>query len=1426
MNGISSASCSSWITFLRRRKSGVPSLVLISILLALSFQPSSPLVAQEKMLPVFHFKVLGGSWGNVNARVVRDSLGFVWIGTGGPLLRYDGYGFKEYSNLPNDPRAPTPTRIYSLLVDSKGRLWVGTFDSGLWLYDSFHDRFKHIYPDQDDSSSHEVRTVFRIIEDHSGNLWLAMSSPDGLVRVELPAEGGSNDLDSLARSHHVRSFPLGTPRCTAYDVSEGTDGRILAASDRGLIILDPATAALSRPHLPGPLGRLLDTVLVRTLLQGSTGTLWLGTATEGVVRVDGGRGQAVNYRHREGDSLSITIDDIWDIAEDLRGNLWIGSVKGVDLFSPETGKRIPYMTFDERPEGNRRIQLSYDRTGTFWISTSRVVHRLSPRSQLFPHFAFWDRSGFRKGTHPPPWLGSVQNIERGPDGKLWGISDGTLREIDLVTRTIRKAIDFGVRKKPSEYVTFGPTSSTLDRKGNIWYAAWDLGLYRINPITGAVNSYTYETLLGKTTTVCSIAQGSGDTLWTGGFEQGVFKFDPASGRFLETGIRHGYSVMKDHEGRIWATGALGLNILDPLTGRIERYCNVPSDSHSLSQTLTSSTYEDSFHRIWVGAGNAINLWDPATRSFMRYPNPEFKGGGATPIGCDGRGRLWIRYDDAARLSILDPSSGTFTNFDYDDGLCSHVFSMMNLENGRVLLSGRAGINIVSEDSVDPDRTPPPLVITRMTINDEPTVLPRLVAGSGSLRLSHTQDVLEFEFAAIDIEARGPAEYRYQLEGIERDWTRPTDRRYVRYAGVPPGEYILRARAASVWGRWPGQDIALAITIMPPWWRTIWAYGAYALFLAGLLSAAYRVRLRQVHLQQEVKMEHFHIEHLAEVDRLKSRFFANISHEFRTPLTLILGPIRKWGDRTRDEGEKKDLQMAERNAHRLLRLIDQLLDLSKLEAGAMKLHAGRMNIVPLVKGLAYSFESSAGLRGLTLNVFVDEEEIEVYCDKDMVEKILSNLLSNAFKFSPEGGEVTVSVSPRRVPTDLPTPRVVDESSTVPSPMGRGASEGRCEGSVDISVSDTGVGIPSGELDRVFDRFYQVDASQTREHEGSGIGLALVKELVELHHGTIQVRSEVGRGSTFTVRLPLGRSHLKDEEIVAQEPGFPPLRAITTRRESEAISPVEEIPTAHEDMRRNESGTIILIVEDNADVRAYIRDYLIPGYQVAEARDGAEGIEKALEIIPNLIISDVMMPKKDGYELCRALKTNEKTSHIPIILLTARAAGEDKIEGLEIGADDYLIKPFEPKELLARIRNLIELRRRLRERFNVAVPLKPGEVAVTSLDDVFLHKVMAAAEQHMGDEDFHIEGLATEVGMSRMQLHRKLTALTGQSPGEFIRYLRLHRAIELLQKGVGTVSEIAYSVGFSDPSNFSKCFHKQFGKPPSDVKRASTRAETTG
>ncbi len=576
-----------------------------------------------------------------------------------------------------------------------------------------------------------------------------------------------------------------------------------------------------------------------------------------------------------------------------------------------------------------------------------------------------------------------------------------------------------------------------------------------------------------------------------------------------------------------------------------------------------------------------------------------------------------------------------------------------------------------------------------------------------------------------------------------------------------------------------------ITVRTPWWKSGWALALYAFLLIAGSYIAYFARVRNVRLQHEVQLRDFQSKHLAEVDRLKSRFFSNISHEFRTPLTLILGPADQAIEQTDDETVRQKLRLIKNNARKLFMLVNQLLDFSRLESGIMKLQVSREDIVRFLRRVVMAFESWAERKKITLEFKPETESAEGFFDADKVEKIINNLLSNAVKFTPEGGKIEVGVS-------------------------GDAGPNVAAGNLAITVRDTGAGIGAEHLPHIFDRFYRAD--DTHSAEGTGIGLALARELVELHHGTITAESAPGRGSLFTVVLPMDASAYASDEIVATPP---------VRDEQEAVG-VSEARMADEPApARTPAGgrPTVLIVEDNADLRAYIREYLDAEHEVHEASDGKAGVQQSIDIVPDLIISDIMMPEMDGIELCRAVKQDERTSHIPVILLTARAGTESKIEGLETGADDYVTKPFDSKELLARVKNLIGQRQQLRKKFSSGVVLRPGEVAVTSLDDALLRRVMDAVEKHMGEEDFSVGDLARDSNLSSTHLTRKLEALTNLSPAEFIRYSRLERAQELLEKRAGSVAEIAYQVGFGSPSYFSACFRERFGRSPSDVSHPS-------
>jgi signal transduction histidine kinase/ligand-binding sensor domain-containing protein/DNA-binding response OmpR family regulator len=1386
--------------------------------------------AQDQLLPVFHFQSLAQAEGlsnDIRSNIVRDRDGYLWVGTVAGVVRYDGYEFRHYAPNRGDPHALASDHPFAILSDSRGRLWVGTMYGNLSLYVPERDNFSNISLNASNPSSVRDDWVSSLYEDRTGALWVGTAV--GLHRVRFLPGSEQAPPDSLSKFMAFDRFPLVYPRCDG--IRESPDGDLLVGARGGLFKLDRAEDRFERVTFTGDGASTLNgSVRVNALAMDDLGFLWIGTSGKGLFKTDAQRRVIRTFVHFPGDPYSISSNNVWALHLDSRGWLWVGTETGVDLFDRKTGRCIPYLAAGRSPRKCWSLAMSTDSSGTLWIGTlGNGLFRLSPRSFRFPHYAVrdFDESVVDMGM-----------IDVREERALWSGHNSAVL-IDPVRRTTVGMLPVDERANGGNGTA--RRSWLRDTSGNVWcgltvgreagmFVGGGAGseLYRFDLLSGKMSAYSYAPQFPGIMPywVRGLAAAPGGRLWVAGYNVGLLSLDPVTGVFSQRtpGIV-AWNVFKASSGKLWiGTDGDGLYVYDPRTDSTERFRNDPGDPASLSHDFVIEVFEDAAGRIWVGTRSGLDLFDPGSRSFSHVdagtPGHDWDAG---IIADDDNGGLWVGYTGRV-LSHRNRTGSSYVDYDTTDGLCGSVITgLKRARSGWTVITGRGGLNIFHQDSLDYASAAPRLVITRMSVNDRPVATPRMDGDRGPLVLPYDRNVVAIEFAAVEFDAQQYVRFQYRLEGLDKTWVEPSGRRFVRYAGLGPGEYTFRIRAVNLRGFWPPQEAALALTITPPWWQTTWAYVGYGLLAFGLLFGGYRLRMHQVGLKQRAELEHVRAKHLAEVDRMKSRFFANISHEFRTPLTLILGPISKWNELL-DSGEpslsspatrqslSRDLGMMQRSARRLLRLINQLLDLSKLEAGAMKLRASRINIVPLVRGVANSFESAAGMRGVGLEVDAEAEEIELYADREMLEKTVANLLSNALKFTPEGGSVRVLL--RRVPPGGGPRQSPGSRSAAPLHPQDASRTPAPDGHVELSVSDTGIGIPADKLDRVFDRFYQVDSSHHREHEGSGIGLAFVKELVEIHHGTVRVESEEGKGSVFTVQLRLGRDHLKDEEVVE-----PPARApVATRGHEEAVAaPTEASAPDPGPADATVGRPIVLIAEDNPDVRGYIREYLVPEFRVDEARDGAEGVAKALEGVPDLVISDVMMPKMDGYEVCRVLKGDQRTSHIPVILLTAKAGSESVIEGLETGADDYLIKPFEPKELLARVRNLIELRKTLRQKFNVGTPLRPGEISVTSVDDAFLNRVREAVERGMADEAFTVEQLAEEVCMSRMQLHRKLTSLTGLAAGDFIRYMRLHRAMAMLKGHAGTVSEIAFRVGFSDPSYFSKCFHRQFSITPSEVQK---------
>ncbi len=795
--------------------------------------------------------------------------------------------------------------------------------------------------------------------------------------------------------------------------------------------------------------------------------------------------------------------------------------------------------------------------------------------------------------------------------------------------------------------------------------------------------------------------------------------------------------------------------------------------------------EDKNSNLWIGTYmEGIYIFDKSKGIVVdRFTTEEgLIDNKIASIIMDDTDNMWLTNHSG--LTRYNAGKKEFKHYGESEGLVENAtdswYPLFKNTDGKIYYCGENGFNFFNPEDIEDDPTPPQVIIKNVSLfnrPDEKIDYDEFISELKELSLPYNQNDLSFHYVGLHYGEPLKNRYNYILEGFDENWIDAGNQRTATYTNLDPGEYMFRVNASNRDGVWNATGASIKIIINPPLWATTWAYLLYIVFALSLIYFLWKLNLRRVRVKHEYEMSKFEAEKLHEVDEIKSRFFTNISHEFRTPLTLILGPIKQMIEKLNEGKMKDDLKLVHRNANKLLVLVNQLLDISKIESGNMKLRTTPQNIIPLLKALVLSFTSYAERKQITLKFNSSEDEIIVYLDREKIEKIFTNLLSNAFKFTPNGGSIRADV-------------VKDNDQ------------------LRVSISDTGIGIPKEKLTKIFDRFYQVDGSHTREQEGTGIGLSLTKELVELHKGRIEVESEEGKGTTFTVNLPFGKDHLRPDEICEKEPEV-----------------VRAMPEIGDDIRKTDTSKIVLenlekdsfplllIVEDNKDVRYYIKDNLKKDYRILEAVDGEDGWTKSIDQIPDLIVSDVMMPKMDGFKLCEKLKTDERTSHIPVILLTAKAAKSDKLEGYEIGADEYLMKPFEPDELRARIKNLIVQRKRLHEHFRKKGILDTEQSKITPVDKKFLQKVYDIIKKNVADSSFDIESLAKNLGVSRSVLHRKIVSLIGEAPGELIRQVRLKKAAELIEQKFGNLSEIALEVGFNNPAYFSEAFKKQYGMTPS-------------
>ena len=1320
--------------------------------------------------------------------ILQDHLGYLWLGTQNGLVRYDGYVMKVYQAKENTFGFLSNNVITTIYEDKGNTLWVGTVH-GLNKFDRASGTFTSYIYNPKDRNSINGSNVRCICEDRYGRLWIG--TPWGLSLADREKGTFAQFYLPQGDSLVYRTDKPGTRFLAIRAIIEDpTSSNLLVGTQSpGLWEVNIEKRTFSKYRQRGNIepDNLIGPIV--SFCKARDGRMWIASS-HSLSCLDPERRNLTSC-------LQIPIlpganSGAAGVVEAQDGYIWCGFFagdQGIFRFDPKMNTYLGFRPYPKAPEGSRYNQVNtvyQDRSGILWAGVwEGGAAKWNPRSHAFRILE--NKPGNPNSIADP----LVSCMAYDSSGYLWVGTRAGLDKYDLTNGTFEHY--FKRSRSDADFIY----RSVMDASGNLWIGTRRRGLMLFNP-----RNATYKRFFDTPQAQINLAgKIVGDMifdhlgiLWISVEGNGIYRFDPrkntvthfASDRNERSSLSGNQiiTMYEDHSGTMWfGTRFNGLNKFDRSTGKFTR-CKLQNGRETIM-----GLHEDRFGNFWVAEYfTGINLYDREKDSVIAHYNH------SDGLACDAieailedhHNNLWLCTENGlSRFSILARS---FKNFSKADGLPDNWFRRAHYvaSDGTMFLSTEAGVIIFHPDSLQDDPVPPQVVLQNVSLFNRPGE--RLdyrgfVSEIKEITVPYHQNDLRFDFVGLHFSYPAQNRYRYYLENFDKDWVDAGTQRSAPYTNLDPGKYVFHVNASNRDGVWSEQGASITIIITPPWWETPFAYFIYALLLVSTAYFTWKLQLRRIRTKQALEMTRFEAEKLHEVDEMKSRFFANISHEFRTPLTLILGPVQQMAEQTEDEKTRENLGIVHRNARRLLSLVNQLLDFAKLESGAMKLHAVPRNVIPILRGIVLSFGPHAERKKTTLKFSTPEDEIVAYIDKEKFERIVTNILSNAFKFTPEGGAIELHVTN-------------DANAMV------------------IQISDTGIGIPQEKIPRVFDRFYQVNNGHTREQEGTGIGLALTKELVELHKGSISVESEEGKGSVFSVRIPLGTGHLNAEdisessEVEVQEPGTAP-----------ELLPSDDVIVAPPEIGivASNGKPILLVVEDNADVRTYIEGIVEAEYELFEASDGEIGWLKATEHLPDIIVSDIMMPKMDGFTLCEKLKTDERTSHIPVILLTAKAASQDKIHGFETGADEYITKPFEPEELKARIKNLLAQRQRLHQHFQKHGFPGFDNSKLISIDKKFLQKVFHIITDNIGSPSFNVESLAEMAAVSRSVLRRKIVSLTGEPPVELIRRVRLSRAAELIEKNYGNMSEIALEVGFTNPSYFSECFRKQYGVAPSNYPR---------
>lgn len=1295
--------------------------------------------------------------------IAEDANGLIWFGTEHGAFRYNTLKMQKYIHLQDDPHSLPADHVLHILKDQSGKMWFATY-GGLCFFNDAQQNFVTVKLKEEPGV--RLNTTLReVLQNKNGDFFTLhrtqfcqLNFSDSIFQT-LPLRLDEND-DVL-----MHAF---------FDSSDN----LWIGTNKGYVYYSEP------PYQNFRTFSHQQNASVRSLCKDNN-TLWIGYEWGGIDHVNEQGLLIDHYDEKNTGNTQLPHNRVRQIIKDADNRIWVATYNGLLVIDKNGTRTIRKNQYSKLPH-NSVYSMFLDSHKSIWVGTwSGGLGYHSPYDSQFLHFNKDGNTGSMNSN-------VVSSFAEDGDGTIWiGTENGILncfnRDQKSFTSHVLQRTNTG---------TSNIKCIVSDQHNRLWIGTLSNGLWYFDKQNQSFKQLDiFDEDIVNLYTILPDEKG----LWLGTYGTGLYYYDFETRKntvfkvnatdpnaISSNQIR---VIFRDSYGGLWIGTHSGLNYKPKGSNNFTRYYYNSTEGQRISNNEIFAIQEDRSGKIWVGTGGGgVDCYDPNTRRFTNLsPEDGLAGYNVYGILIDNRENLWFSTDNG--LSCYHPRDKKFTNYSQEDGLQGNQFNpgaAYKCRNGNMLFGGPNGFNLFAPDLIINNPTPPKIIITDLIINNKKidathdSPVPQAIPVAKTIKLNHFQNSLTFEFITNNYIHSQKNQFRYRLRNYENNWQEAGNEERATFTKVPPGTYTFEVTGSNNNGVWANSPTQLEVVIRPPFWLTWYAYLFYLLLLAAIFWSIRKEIILRKELKNQLLLERVQRENEEKLHQMKLQFFTNISHDFRTPLTLILSPLENM--LSEEEFAPKtieNLTMIQRNAKRLRRLIDQLLDFRKLEFNKAVYTPVQTDLIDLCRDVCYDFEGYARDKTIFFSFESALSKIELEFDPDKIDKVLFNLLSNAFKYTPEKGTISLSVEVANAETFTQT----FDYSTDPIPIGK---------VIAIQVKDSGPGLVTEELPRIFERFYQ---SENIQNQGTGIGLHLCREYVKMHQGTILVKSAPGEGIRFTVLIPVrneGKVGGKQKKQNWQAPQNDP--------DEEIISGEKYIHS-------------ILVVEDNLEMQKYIRNLLNDEYRVLVAGNGTQGFEMANELYPDLVISDIMMPGIDGFELCKRLKEDIRTSHIPVILLTALSDTEKRISGLKTGANAYLTKPFDNKLLKAQISNLLVARKRMQEAFAESQEKWEEDTNLMPPDKKLMDKAIEIVDKHILDVNFTVEQLAEELNMSRSSLHRKMRALTNQSATEFIRYIRLKKAIKLMKEGNYNIDEIGYAVGFNSHSYFSQCFKKQFDKTPS-------------